>query len=90
MDVVLRFTPRLSLNVVFNWGLSIELFVVGPAEIVLPWCNPLSEIPVLKKSIKICSPEEKEDYMIQHGRLSVKVHLNIAAASSIFVEPELV
>jgi len=40
--------PQLSLNVVFNWGLSIELFVVGPAEIALPWGNPLSEIPVLK------------------------------------------
>ena len=64
--------------------------MVGPAEIVLPWGSPLSEIPVLKKSIKICSPEEKEDYMIQHGRLSVKVHLNIAATGSIFVEPELI
>jgi len=64
--------------------------VVGPAEIVLPWCNPFTKIPVLKKSMKICSPEEKEDCMIEHGRLSVKVHLNIAAAGSIFVEPELV
>ena len=64
--------------------------MVGPAEIVLPRCNPLSEIPVLKKSMKICSSEEKEDCMIQYGRLSVKVHLNIAAAGSVFVEPELI
>jgi len=78
------------LKVVIYWGLSIELFVVGPAEMALPWGNPLSEIPVLKKSMKICCPEEKEDCMIQHGRLSVKVHLNIATAGSTFVEPELV
>ena len=80
----------MSLNVAFNGGLSIELFVVGPAEIALPWGNPLAKIPVLNKSMKICSPEEKEDCMVEEGRLSIKMHLNIAAAGSIFMEPELV
>jgi len=64
--------------------------VVGPAEIVLPWGSPLSEIPVLKKSMKICSSEEKEDCMVGEGRLWFQMHLNIAAAGSIFVEPELI
>jgi len=49
---------------VIYWGLSIELFVVGPTEMALPWGNPFSKIPVLKKSMEICSPEEKESYMI--------------------------
>jgi len=64
--------------------------VVGPAEIALPWGNPFTKIPVLKKSMEICSPEDKKDCMVGEGRLCFQMHLNIAAAGFIFVEPELV
>ena len=40
--------------------------------------------------MNICSPEEKEDCMVEEGWLSVQMHLNIAPTYSIFVEPELV